>query len=175
MPADRTPIDARSPADRTGVDARSTPDRTPTAPRSATNGAAITNDPARSRWDLRSPRGRRCRDLFRSCLRLIGDPADATRQAQCIAAAEALVLAEIAREAALTDPSDRKIDVSIKTEKAARHALDALGIEKPTDKTPMSMADALRDRGYVPSPVFDDDDEADDDSDEAVTDDGASA
>jgi hypothetical protein len=151
-----TPIDGASPG-------------APTATRSPTNVAAITNSPAKFRWDLKTSRGRRCRDLFRSCLRLIGNPIEPTRQAQAIAAAESLVLAEIAREAALTDPSDRKIDVSIKVEKAARHALDALGIDKPNDKAPLSMADALRDRGYVP-PVYEDDEAVVDDN-EATTDD----
>jgi hypothetical protein len=136
---------------------------TPTATRSPTNVAAVTNDPARSRWDLKSSRGRRCRDLYRSCMRLIGNPVEPTRQAQAMGAAEQLVLAEIAREASLADPTDKKIDLAIKTEKAARHALDALGIEKPTDK-PMTMADALQARGYSP-PAYEDDDEADDDVD----------
>jgi hypothetical protein len=109
-------------------------------------------------------------------MRLIGSPVEPTRQAQAMAAAEQMVLAEIAREASLAEPTDKKIDVAIKTEKAARAALDALGIDKPTDKAPMTMADALQARGYSP-PAYDDDDETDvDANNETTTDDsGASA
>jgi hypothetical protein len=143
-------IAGRSLPDRPATDGTSPPDRTPTAARSPTNVAALTNDPAKSRWDLKTPRGRRCRDLYRSCLRLIGNPSDATRQAQAIAAAEQLVLAEIAREASLADPTDKKIDLAIKTEKAARHALESLGIKKPLEATDQA------DDGYG---LFVDDDE----------------
>ena len=89
-----------------------------------------------------------------------------------MAAAEQMVLAEIAREASLAEPTDRKIDVAIKTEKAARHALDALGIDKPNDAAPLSMADQLAARGYVP-PY--EDDESDEDNETAADDSEASA
>lgn len=54
------------------------------------------------------------------------------RQAQCIAAAELLELAETARQAAHSDSSHRNIEMAVRADGAARRALEALGIEKPS-------------------------------------------
>ena len=73
-----------------------------------------------------------------------------------MAAAELLVLAEAAREAALADNSDKKVEIAVRAEGAARRALEALGIDKPGDTAPLSLADQLAARGYAPP---DDDDD----------------
>lgn len=117
----RTPIDGRSPADRP-----------PTATSSPTDRSAITNNAAKARWDAKTPQGRRCRDLFRSVMRLIGNPPEPARQAQAISAAELMVVAEVARETALKDPTPKALEMAFKSEKAMRHALSALDIEKPS-------------------------------------------
>lgn len=120
-----------SPPDRPPIDGASPPDGSPVATSSpASSSAAITND-AKKRWDSKSPQGRRCRDLFKSLMRIAGNPPEPARQALCISAAELMVLAEVTREASLKDPASKSTELAFKAEKAMRHALSALGIDKP--------------------------------------------
>lgn len=128
---DRPPIAGTSPADRPRIDAASPPDGPVIAtPSPALSSAAITNNAAK-RWDAKTLQGRRCRDLFRSLMRMVGNPPEPARQALCISAAELMVLAEATREVSLKDPASRNADSAFKAEKAMRHALSALGIDKP--------------------------------------------
>jgi hypothetical protein len=118
--ADRPPIDAATP-----LDSRSIATASP-----ALSSAAVTNN-AVKRWDAKSPQGRRCRDLFKSLMRLVGSPPEPARQALCISAAELMVLAEVSREASLKQTTAKHIEAAFKAEKAMRHALAALGVDKP--------------------------------------------
>ncbi len=125
MTTDETPS-----ADGTLVDAVLPPAGTPVAtPSPALSSAAITNNALR-RWDPKIPQGRRTRDLFRSLMRMTGSPAEPARQALCISAAELMTLAELARETSLKDVTSKNAEMAFKAEKAMRHALSALGIDK---------------------------------------------
>ena len=72
--------------------------RTAAATKPSTNRAAVTNNPRTfAGLKLTSPRGRRYRDLLNAFLAAMGNPADPIRQADAIAAASAMVIAEDAR------------------------------------------------------------------------------
>lgn len=81
-----------------------------TAPRSAVNlrpsrqRAKRTNNPLHG-LDRTSALGRRVADLTKAFLAAFGNPIDIQRQAQIIAAAELVALAEEARAVALRDPA----------------------------------------------------------------------
>ena len=142
-PLDRPDIAPGSPADRTAVDAASPPDGTPVA-----TASAVTNKAAR-RWDVKTPQGRRTRDLFRSLMRMVGNPAEPAKQAMCISAAELMTWAVIVREASLKVTTAMSIETVTKAVKAMRIALAALGIDK-------APAPDESDQGYG---LFVDDDE----------------
>ncbi len=144
-------IDEPSPPSDPGVDTLTPPGDLPPRPASpASSAAAITNNALR-RWDPKNPQGRRTRDLYRSLMRMVGNPPEPARQALCISAAELMVLAEIARETSLKEVTSKNAEMAFKAEKAMRHALSALGVDKPV------TADAS-DQGY--GLFVDDEDEA---------------
>ncbi len=141
-----------SPAVGPGVDALTPPGGSaPATPSPASSFAAITNN-ALKRWDPKSPQGRRTRDLFKSVMRMVGSPTEPARQALCISAAELMVLAELARETSLKDVTAKNAEMAFKAEKAMRHALAALGVDKP-----VATEDAEQGYGLF---VDDDEDEA---------------
>jgi hypothetical protein len=120
---DRPPIASLSLADRPPVAGASPVDRPSIA-------AAVTNNVAKARWGAKTQQNRRCRDLFRSLMRLTGNPPEPAKQALCVSAAELMVLAEVARERSLKDPTPNNAEAAFKAEKAMRHALNDLGVKK---------------------------------------------
>jgi hypothetical protein len=85
--------------------------------------------------NLRTGRGRRVADLARSYLAALGHPSDIGRQAAIVGAAELVVLAEEARQAALASPHTADLDGLVRIEGAAGRAVRRLGI-KPGEGVP---------------------------------------
>jgi hypothetical protein len=121
----------KSRSDRPVSDGGTVPVATANAGRSSRdrNAAAATNDPT-SRWDLKTSRGRRCRDLYRAYSRQLGSPADAGTKALIMAAAEKVALAEIAREICFADPNKVTFDNVVRIESKATAALKMLKLDK---------------------------------------------
>lgn len=119
-------------------------DRTPAAPMPpASSRSAATNRPA-SRWNANTASGRRCRDLFLAYVKQLGGPADAPTQALAIAAAEAVVLAEAAREDCLRGMNGINAELMIRLENTANRALRRLGLAKAAPPPPRkSFAERL--------------------------------
>lgn len=110
-------------------------DRTPVAGRlPASSRSAATNSPA-SRWKGNTVTGRRCRDLFKGYLSALGNPSDAPTMALVIAAAEAVVLAEIARQECLAGMTGLNAELTIRFENAAARALRRIGLAKASPKS----------------------------------------
>ena len=100
---DRPVTDGLPSASRPGADAKP----------SARSRSAATNRPA-SRWNSNSAGGRRCRDLFRGYMRALGSPADEPTVALAIAAAEAVALAETARQDCLSGMTAINVELMIR-------------------------------------------------------------
>lgn len=107
----------------------SLPIRQAPASKAQTNCAAFTNNPL-VRWSGNSPTGRRTRDLFRGYMAALGDPSDRPTVALVVAAAEAVVLAEVAREDCLRGLTDLKANTLVRIEGAANRALRRLKLDK---------------------------------------------
>jgi hypothetical protein len=99
----------------------------------ASSRSAATNRPA-SRWNANTATGRRCRDLFRGYMRALGEPTDEPTVALAIAAAEAVVLAEQARQECLAGMTGVNAELTIRFENAAARALRRIGLAKATPK-----------------------------------------
>jgi hypothetical protein len=97
---------------------------------SARSRSAATNRPA-SRWNANTPTGRRCRDLYRAYLGQLGNPADPATQALVLAAAESVVLAEIARQDCLRGLNGMTAELMIRLENTANRSLRRIGLNKP--------------------------------------------
>jgi hypothetical protein len=108
--------------------------RTPPAglPPAASRSAA-TNRPA-SRWNANSAGGRRCRDLFGSYMRALGSPTDEGTVALVIAAAEAVALAETARQDCLSGMTAINVELMIRLENTAARSLRRMGLNKAAPK-----------------------------------------
>ncbi len=87
----------------------------------------ITNDPVRGLGQ--SAEARRVRDLYRSYLVQLGNPADVATQAMIIATAQQVVIAENARRDHLAGKAD--LDSVIRAENMSARALRRLGLNKP--------------------------------------------
>jgi hypothetical protein len=101
----------------------------------ASSRSAATNRPA-SRFNANTATGRRCRDLFRGYLSQLGSPADAPTQALVLSAAEAIVLAEIARKDCLAGMNGMNAELMIRLENTANRALRRLGLAKAAPPPP---------------------------------------
>jgi hypothetical protein len=128
-------LDDKSSPDRPAIGGRSLPDRTPIAGPSPANRSAATNRPA-SRWNLRTTNGRRCRDLYRGYLIQLGNPIDAPTVALVVAAAEAIVLAEVARQECLAGMNGLNAELMIRCENSAARALRRLGLNQAAPPSP---------------------------------------
>jgi hypothetical protein len=104
--------------------------RAVTAEPAPTRRAKTSNNPL-SRINGNTRRGRRFSDLLRSYLRAMGNPVEANRQADAIAAAELKCAAEDLRARLLAGPNAGLADVEqiIRLENAADRAVRKLRIE----------------------------------------------
>jgi hypothetical protein len=122
VPADRTPIGGSAPRN---------------------NRSAATNRPS-SRWNLKTASGRRCRDLYRGYMTQLGNPTDAPTVALAIAAAEAIVLAEDARQECLAGMNGLNAAQMVRCENSAARALRRLGLNRAAPLAPRkSLAEKL--------------------------------
>lgn len=113
------------------------------------NNAAVTNDPT-SRWDLKTPVGRRCRDLYKAYVRQLGNPTDTSRKALILAAAEKVTLAEIARDLCFASPNAVTFNDVVRIESKATAALKLLKLEKAIPTEPKkTYAERLAERNAV--------------------------
>jgi hypothetical protein len=122
-----------SPPSRTVAATHPPGSRTVTAaPPPASSRAAATNRPA-SRWDTNTKTGRRCRDLYKSYLKALGNPDDPATQAAVMACAEQVVIAERARSELLVAGSTTKtgLELVIRAENLANRTLKRLKLDKP--------------------------------------------
>lgn len=119
-----------SPPARAAVNGvRPLPDRT------SVNRSAATNRPS-SRWRLKTARGRRCRDLFKGYMTQLGNPTDDPTVALIVAAAEAIVLAEDARQECLAGMNGLNAELMIRCENSAARALRRLGLNRAAPPAP---------------------------------------
>jgi len=82
--------------------------------------------------------------LVRAYLKALGDPEDAGRQAEVIAAAEMQVLAEEARSAALREPAKANLlNSAVRVQRAADQALRRLGIKASAGPKTPTLAEYL--------------------------------
>jgi hypothetical protein len=103
------------------------PNRTATAAKPPTARSALTNNP-RTFGGLNgnTAQARRFRDLLEALLQQLGNPTDPIRQAEAVAAASAMVIAEDARAKALRgEPVD--LDALVRLENTASRAFRKLG------------------------------------------------
>jgi hypothetical protein len=119
-----------SPSARAAVDGvRPLPDR------ASVNRSAATNRPS-SRWQLKTARGRRCRDLFKGYMSQLNNPTDDPTVALVVAAAESIVLAEDARQACLAGMTGVNAELMIRCENSAARALRRLGLNRAAPPAP---------------------------------------
>lgn len=138
------------PPDRPEVAGQSSASRTPAVAKpSARSRSAATNRPA-SRWNSNTVIGRRCRDLFKGYMRALGDPCDEPTVALTIAAAEAVVLAEVARRECLAGLNGVNAELCIRFENTANRALRRIGLAKVAKAAPLSLAQQLAAMGHKP-------------------------
>jgi hypothetical protein len=111
--------------------------RAVTAEPAPTRRAKTSNNPL-SRINGNTRRGRRFSDLLRSYLRAMGNPVEANRQADAIAAAELKCAAEDLRARLLAGPNSGLADVEqiIRLENAADRAVRKLGIKPGAELAP---------------------------------------
>jgi hypothetical protein len=107
------------------------PNRSAAAAKLPTGNSAITNSPL-SRWSGNTVTGRRIRDLYRSYMIARGNPTDTATQALVLAAAEQVVIAEIARRDHLAGKVD--LNAVVRAEGTAARALRRIGMNKITPK-----------------------------------------
>jgi hypothetical protein len=135
--------------DRTVFAGQRHPDRSQVAPRSrANNSASATNSPL-SRWSGKSSTGRRCRDLFKGYMRALGDPPDEPTRALVIAASEAVVLAELARQECLAGMTGLNAELTIRFENTAARALRRLGLNKPVAAPKKSFLEKMAEKEHA--------------------------
>jgi hypothetical protein len=121
---------------RPGAVASPLPSRPPAvAVASARSRSAATNRPS-SRFNANTATGRRCRDLLKGYLRALGDPTDAPTMALAVAAAEGVVISELARTACLSagGMTGINIELMIRAENTANRALRRIGLAKASPK-----------------------------------------
>jgi hypothetical protein len=113
------------------------------APKPPTNRSALTNDPRTfAGLKLTSPRGRRFRDLLNAFLNRMGNPSDPIRQADAIAAASAMVIAEDTRARALRGEGV-DLDALVRLENTAHRATRKLGIKPSAGPKVPTLAEHL--------------------------------
>jgi hypothetical protein len=95
----------------------------------ASSRSAATNRPS-SRWNANTALGRRCRDLYKGYLRALNDPTDPPTTALALAAAESVVLAEMARRECLTGLTGITAEMLIRLENVANRSLRRIGLAK---------------------------------------------
>jgi hypothetical protein len=115
---------------------RSTVTRLPRAQR-----ARRTNDPLAGA-NLNTATGRRVADLTRSFLAALGDPDDIALQAQAVAAAEMVVIAEAARAAALKS-GHANLGELVRLQGAADRAVRKLGLDRKREPTGPTLSEYL--------------------------------
>jgi hypothetical protein len=99
------------------------------------NRSRISNDPFNSRRiDGKSAYARRAKDLYKSHMAAMGNPADAVPMADALTAAELRTLAEDARSRFLGKDTSITIDSVLKLEGMASRAEKKLRQYKPTRK-----------------------------------------
>jgi hypothetical protein len=106
------------------------PRRAADASPSARSASSVTNR-ATSRWNANTTVGRRARDLFKAYFRQLGQPDDAGTQAAILAAAEKVVLAEMAREDCLKGMTAISVELVVRLENLAARSLRSLKLDKP--------------------------------------------
>lgn len=119
---------------------------------SARSRSAATNSPA-SRWNKNTATGRRCRDLFWSFMSRLGTPTDPAAQASILAAAEQVVISELARSECLSGLNGMNMQLMIRAENLAARTLKRLGLEKPVSSK--RAGPSLQDikARYAPAPT----------------------
>jgi hypothetical protein len=96
----------------------------------ASSRSAATNRPG-SRWNANTATGRRCRDLYKAYMKQAGNPDDPAAQAAILAAAETVVLAEVARKDSLNGMTAVNVELVVRLENLAARSLRRLKLDKP--------------------------------------------
>jgi hypothetical protein len=100
----------------------------PSAPRAPRTLARVTNNPLH-RASGNTPGGRRVRDLYRAYSLALGQPTDVITQAACMAAAEAVVIAEEARQRVLRGDVGVSYDDLVRLDHQADRKVRRLGLK----------------------------------------------
>jgi hypothetical protein len=82
----------------------------------------------------RSPEARRVRDLYRSYMAALADPVDPATQALALAAAESVVICEVARRDLLNTMTAAGAELLVRLENTANRALKRVGLAKASPK-----------------------------------------
>jgi hypothetical protein len=119
-------------AGRTVIATGSQPDRTAVAARSPANRSATTNSPGTRHG--RTSEARRVRDLYVGYLAALGNPVDPATQALALAAAEAVVICEVARRDLLGNMTATGAELLVRLENTANRSLKRIGLAKAAPK-----------------------------------------